>query len=73
MNPPATLSIQCNPCRASIGVPCRGDGSVCANRITRALMIGAGVAPDVRTGPIAQPAAPSPVLVEDAAARKVPS
>ena len=71
MSPP--LSIQCNPCRASIGVPCRGDGSVCANRITRALMVHAGIAPDVRTGPIAQSAAPSPVLGEDDAARKARS
>lgn len=71
MSPP--LSIQCNPCRASIGVPCRGDGSVCANRVTRALMIHAGIAPDVRTAAIDPGKAPSPVLVEDAAARKVRS
>lgn len=38
------LSVQCNPCRAAIGVPCTADGTCCANRITRALFIGAGVA-----------------------------
>lgn len=37
------LSVQCNPCRAAIGVPCTADGTCCANRITRALFIGAGV------------------------------
>lgn len=71
MSPP--LSIECYRCRASIGVPCDASGGVCANRVTRALMIGCGVAPEDATGPIAQPAAPSPVLVEDGAARKVRS
>ena len=72
MTPPV-LSIECYACNAPIGIPCDGSGGVCANRVTRALMVHAGVAPDVRTGPIAQPAAPSPVLAEDDAARKVRS
>ena len=67
------LSIACAFHRAPVGVACDDLGRACAQRITRALMVHAGIAPDVRTGPIAQPAAPSPVLGEDDAARKVRS
>lgn len=41
---PPSLRIECYPCKAPIGVPCAGDGSVCASRVTRALL-GVGNAP----------------------------
>lgn len=60
------LSIECYPCRASIGVPCTGSGTVCANRIARALFINAGIVPpEYRTAAIDPGKAPPMVLSEE--------
>lgn len=37
------LAIQCDVHPAPIGVPCKADGTCCARRIARALLVGAGV------------------------------
>jgi len=67
------LSIACAFHCAPVGVACDDLGRACAQRITRALMVHAGIAPDERTAAIDPGKTPSPVLVEDAAARKVRS
>ena len=59
------LSIECYPCRASIGVPCEPNGSTCANRIARALFINAGIVPpEVRTAAI-DPGTAAPLVLRE--------
>lgn len=44
------LQVQCDRHPAPIGVPCAGDGTCCARRIARSLMIGAGVGDPAEAG-----------------------